>query len=532
MRLITLFKRSENWIIGLLIGFKAYLIFWQFNFGKFLVAPGGDQINHINFAESLSVGSLNFTYPPFFHIILRLITDYFYSGDYLLSIKAIAPYLLLIPIVMVYFLTKELFSGKTALWALVLTVFASAYPLFNFADGSYPDLINYGLFVPLSIIFFIRCLKSGRWIDGILSAVFIGFSFSTHHLSSITLISFLLPTLTILLIFKSKYFQADELYRLYRIMAIYIIFAVVWAVILKVTFGNALWEAIKNALSQGIAPVNHPFASKPYQFDEINIIVRPLIEFIGLAGLIMMLGDYQNHKKEKTLLFVWVVAVWLLSRLNIFGLPPRFLRHLELPLIIAGGYFINFCIQSARNNMQKILIGGFVGFAIVINMVQVNSQPFILPDGFYPWVWYREIDQAKYEYLTNNIGAADIIITNPSNPYLNYKLSKKLKISVIANPQIEICNEKKFNTQKDKESCAAERQEKVNEVVRASKIQYIFIGKKPYDINEEVFAEYNGFKEVTDYLNSYEKGKIVKQFLDGSKLIKIEEPETKSSKKK
>ena len=518
---------KKYWIFALATGLilaKLSFILWQFKDGGFLVAPGGDQYNHIKYAESLKAIAPNFPYPPLFHFFLNWIKD-FWDGDYLKTMRVLAPYFLIAPIIMIYVLTKSLFSARVGLLSLMIAAFSSAYPLYNFADGSYPDLINYGIFIPCVFIFLIRALKNGKWLDIFLSAFFIGLSFFTHHLSSVVLM-LILAIYLLILFFNKNFLLNEDRKNLKRILYFYCFFLVFWIIIIYYTFGPSFLSAINNLFRQGAFPVSHIYASKPFEYNEINIIVRPLIEFLGLAGLLVMtltIGK-QKYQNSKILIIVWVIVVWLMSRFEWAGLPPRYLRYLELPLVISAGYFIKYIFSLTKIRMHKILTAGLLGYAIIINSVQLTVPPFLLPDGFYPWVWYRQVDVEKFASLTQNIKDDEIIVTTNSNPYLNYKLDKTNKLYAVRIADIPPCFLKTFDhsAEKEKHDCDKESQDAITNVIKLNKARYIFIGQKPYDIDEKTFAEFTNYTVATDFLKLFDKGKLLKQFTDGSKLYKID----------
>ena len=515
---------KKYWIslsVVALVFLKFFFILWQFRVGGFLVAPGGDQYNHIYYIENLDKIFPNFGYPPLFHYLLRFVTNQFWGGDYLASILALAPYFLILPIIMVYFLGKNLFSKKVGLWALILVVFCSGYPLLNFADGSYPDLLNYGIVVPLVLIFLFRSLRHGRWLDFLLTGFFISVSFLTHHFSSITLLASIGPFLLFLILYHN--IDAPKIKKnLYKLLFALFIFALFWFFVLKFTFGPSFYKAITNLVTQGESPVISSVASTPYEYQDIYVIVRPIILFFGVAGLAVLFTEFgQKKKREIIFLMIWIAVVWVLSRADWSGLPPRFLRHIDLPLIIASGFFIVYILENCPTSMNKILATGLFSYMIVINTVQLVVPPFKLNDGFYPWVWYRQIDEDKYQYMIKNIDRGTAILTTNSNPYLNYKLSKIFKLPKVNTGDVPICLADQSKTN-DQEKCKTESKALLDGIVKSSLADYVFVGEKPYDIDELTFAEFNGYTQTTALLKLFEDGKTPeKRFIDGSKIYKI-----------
>jgi len=338
----------------------------------------------------------------------------------------------------------------------------------------------------------------------------------THHLTAI----FTLLIVAIYLIVLGTYLilakKREEL-RNFKIVAIfYVIFFLVSFLLIRFTFGTFLKSLIASVWSGHAAIISN--ATKPTELYNLATLLSPIIEFLGVFGLVYLIATLKDRTNEKILMIVWVVVLWILSRTTLSGVAPRYLRELSVPLSILAGFAIVGILSFAQNNFQKIFAIGIIGYLIFINIVQLNVNPFLLPAGFEGMIWYRQIDQEKVDYLTSNIPPKAIVLANPSSPYLPYFLGKESHQSIIvyvprAVPEID-----------EKMSLKAKRKI-IDDFIASYGADYIFIGAPPIGSpDEDSFGEFVGYKKVTDFLSQYRfaQKNLVKEFRDGSKLIVVE----------
>lgn len=504
-------KKIAIAILFLVFFAKLYFIISQFVDNKYLIAPGGDPVAHLATIQTILDGKFswhNISYPPLYHFVMALIVK-LTGGDILAVMKYGAITLLFICIPIFYYLSKYLFGFWTAFWGTLLFMLVSSNPLLNFVDGSYPDMLNYGVFVPLAFLFLLKSFEKKPFVNLILSLIFIILMIFTHHMTTAFAVLIIVIYLCVVGIYY--YFTKDKELKNYKIISLFFLLSgLVIYLLAKISFGPLIDTVIKSLFSGNSFITNTTF-SKPPEFSNVSnlyILMPAILEFLGFAGLIYCLASIKHESYKKIFMIVWIIVLWGLSRTDMSGVAPRFLRELSFPLAILSGLIITKIIRLANNNIQKILIGGMIGYLIIINMIQLNMPPFLLPDGFKNMVWYRQIDQEKVDYITSNLPDKSSVISNPFSPYLPYFLSKsnkKIGYEVIRNaPEID--------------------QDNMSDYINSFSADYMLVGHPPMDnIDEKTFSEFVGYQEVTDLLNRYQypEKDLVKQFLDGSKLIKL-----------
>lgn len=506
-------------IIVLVIAFlfKIWLIVWQFTDQKYLIAPGGDPVQHLGIVQQILAGKLvSFAYPPLYHFIVAGIVKL--TGlDILLVMKYLAIALLFLPVPFFWYLVRQFFGFWSAFWATILYLLVSSNPLLGFVDGNYPDLLSYGVFVPLTLLFLVKALQKRPLKYALLSLLFAALMILTHHLTAI----FTLLVVIVYLIAAGVYFyfggQRWRLRNLKIVLLCWGIFGIVLILLVKFTFGAALIGWLKLAFA-GTRPINSITHSSPADLAELSALLAPMIEFLGAAGLIYAFVTIKEKSAAKIMLIVWVLVLWILSRTVISGLAPRYLRELSVPLCMLSGILIVYFVDWGQTRMQKIIISGILGYLVFINIVQLTAHPFLLPRGFQNMVWYRQVDQKKAEYLSEYLFDNAVILANPSNPYLPYFLEKKnSKI------HLKVINDiTKIAVNADDQT----KQEAIRKFLIKNKADFLFIGAAPMSppIDEDTFSEFKGFQKTTDFFALYEypEENLAKEFSDGSKLIWIE----------
>ncbi|MFA5927112.1 MAG: DUF6541 family protein [Patescibacteria group bacterium] len=502
--------------------FRFSLVVLQFSEGHFLVAPGGDPINHLAKIEEILQGKIiggSHSYPPLYHILVATLSKMMRT-DPIEIMKATSVLLLFVPIPFLYKLTKEFFGFWPAFWATLVFTLASANPFLGFVDGNYPDLLNYGIFIPLAFMSVVRGLRGQDTVKNIIaSLIFLSLGVFTHHLTSIFTIVILAAYLTIIWIMRRYYpeYCKNEFPNHKKITTFFLVYSFIIYTIARIAFGSSLQGTLSSALSFR-SPITSKVFSNPPRYEDIGALITPFVFYLGALGFVYLLLTIRNRMPEKILLLTWVSILWILSRTALSGLAPRYLRELSAPLCILTGIIISYFVSQGKDRIQKVAICAMFGFLVYTNIIQINAPPFLLQQGgFSDMVWYRDVDDDKVNYFKENIPDRSVIIANPSNPYIPYFLNKrannKLEFKVIAEvPDIKA--EKDLN----KKSAIVE------EFLYANNVNYLFIGKTPKNnIDEKTFSEFNNYERVTGFFNAYKyyDGNLIKQFEDGSKLILV-----------
>jgi hypothetical protein len=289
--------------------------------------------------------------------------------------------------------------------------------------------------------------------------------------------------------------------------------AFVFLAISKIFFGDlvsSVFDAVihANKLIQDTT-------SEVLNYSNMSSLLPPLIEFVGLAGIGFLLIRVTKNKENRfagIFVITWVLITWALSRSSIFVLPQRIFREISLPLSIASGIFIADMAHILHSRRQKIAFFSMFAYLVVINSSQVFVSPFLLPEGLSGQVWYKDVDQEKFEYIKENIPVGPVIITNHSNTILQYKLIKEgYKLSYFSETGEGLDTDK-------------QKAQLVQDKITKSRASYLFIGALPEGVNPDVyFTQFANYDDATDILETYkyDKNDLMRQFSDGSKLIRV-----------
>lgn len=506
-----------NWKTISLVGviflawYRFYIISWQFKFFHYLVPPSPDLVAHLQMTDSFinGAGKLG-TYPPLFHIITAFMANHLHIGS-LGVFNLIAPFWIPLAIIIFYILVTKMFGYKVAFWSTLIFAFVSSSPLYNFADAQYADILGYNIIGPFFIIALISLIRKFKYWKLLVVFTLFALFLSAHNLSSILIyiVSFISVAVYCFVSYKTDKVQFKNAF---RVLIAFCAFTVFTVILSKIFFGPLLSSAV-SSLTQGSALVKNS-TSAILEYDNISLIVPPFLEFIGLIGVgFLFLRISQGKARFASLLvIVWIVITWLLSRSSMLVLPQRILREIPLPLSIASGIAAVEMFSLFKNSWQKIGFFALFSYLIVINNSQVSVSPFVLPNGLTNQIWFRDIDQIKYDYIIGHLDKNDEILANSSNPILYYKL-EAAGYKIVNFTSIDVSKRP-----------AVDQEHYVSSNVKDSGAKYLFIGAMPPGVSPDLyFSQFANYKLTTDLLNHYKypKRQLVQQFADTSKLILI-----------
>jgi hypothetical protein len=506
-----------NWkllsIIAVIVvaGYRLFLLLWQFNFFHFLVPPSPDLAAHLQMTDGFIDGSGKIgAYPPLLHILAAFLAKIFHTGS-LEIFAALAPYWIPLAIIVFYIMVVKLFDYRVAFWSTLVFGLVSSNPLLNFTDAQYADILGYNIIGPFFIIALVSLIKEFKYWKLFLVFVIFGVFLSAHNLSS-SLIYIISLASIIAYCFVSYRSDRKQFRNAFYILIALCVGTVLFFSLSKVLFGPIIANALRGML--GGSSLNNS-TSAVLDLDQVHALLVPFLEFLGMAGIGFLLVRVSDNKTRFASLFVvaWILVTWVFSRSEVFVLPQRLLRELSMPLSIAAGIFASDVLLSLKNNWLKIVFFGVFSYLILINNSQVTSSPFKLPDGFKNMVWYKDADQQKLDYITQNVSPGERIITNHSNPILNYKLQKAgYNVVYYVLPKSV------------SEADGVDLQEQIQVAVRGSGARYLFIGTAPVAVNPDVYyQQFVNYEEATSQLKKYQykKQDLARVFEDGSELIYV-----------
>jgi len=524
-------QKINQWgwiIVGIFaLALEIFLIFYTYWHRHYLVPPGNDVITHYGIIQNiLETGKINFgLYPPGFHLIVIALSRLFHQSIWTI-LASWTPVLIVLPALAMFFLLRQLFSLRVSILTSAILLLTSGYPLYAFVDGNYPDMLAYGVFGVLLFAFLIRFYRTGKYLNLIWSGIFLLLIAFTHSLTFFNIFG-------ILLIFGLwQFYQSLHKSKIQLEKKIFLGFG---AILLIAAIGYLLASRLYGSTAlQFISGVfhNQPFLKNTYLNTILNYEEYPrfngsLIWYFGLAGFFyILIASFAKKEKSKSkqLIIVWLLFLYLLSRLSVSGFPGRFVRELALPLTVSTAFLFDYLIERNLNRQRlgQILAFGLIGYLIIINSALYTGLDKI-PNGFIDQIWYWPVDQQKVDFLSQNIPKNQIVLYNPNaNLFFPVKSTNNLMSFELATEQMQVANaylndpEKSFNK--------TQYNQLVNNLKeRYQNVDYIFDDVKPPGNTEgavyPAYAHYQENKIVLEGLAS--SGKVIKTFPDSATIYRM-----------
>lgn len=523
-------SKREN-IFWLAVGVLALLakilyLYYTYWHRHFLAPPGNDVVVHYHIIEKIiQTGKLDFSiYPPGFHLLVIGASKIFHVGIWTVLTNW-TPVLIILPSLAIYFLLRQLFSTKISIIASIVLLLASNYPLYAFGDGNFPDMLAYGVFTPLLFGFLLRYWRTKRWQNLIWAVLFLILIAFTHHFTFFNVLGILI-IFGFLQLFLCLWQSPQR--GIFKIL--WILAAIIFVLAIGYFLAEKLYGALAFNFIDGILK-NQPFLKDTYlntlpEYSDYLTFTGNLVSFFGLAGFIYLIAsrfEKPERAKGKQLTIIWLLFFYLLSRLAVTGFPARFARELALPLVISMAYLFEYLFEKnlKPSRLGQIFALGLLGYLLVINS-ELYTGLDKFPNGFKNQIWYWPVDQAKVDYLKENVGQDQIILYNPSanlffaiktgNQIIPLKLSAKdLQVVdlYLAHPEIEGIRSNYHNLLKTLRP-------------EYSSATYILDDVKPPSNPSSNYPVYAGFDEKKQILDDLAaKGEKVKSFPDGAAIYKL-----------
>jgi uncharacterized membrane protein len=306
-------------------------------------------------------------YPPLSYIIPGLLGK---LVGFLFAYKLINNvFLVLAPVVFLYFLKEFKFSTEKTLVALI---FFSFMPIFSYylVDGRYPSLVNV-VFALLAWIFLKRAIDgdSINLTNIFMTSIFLGISILTHHMTSF---------IFMLISFGWAIFYRMNMKTFYKLSAIIVcslllvswwlipFFMETWSTSKSSNYGKLL-ETNPLTITGGISLVLFKLNIFSVSFGpQIAIIVVIMIGLLCLLSLFTL-----KDKITKDFIVVIIVIAFIL----LFIRYKRVIIFLPIPLSI----LVTQGIFTLKRNMIKIIAPIFF-ILLIISYLSIKPQTFPYPE--------------------------------------------------------------------------------------------------------------------------------------------------------
>lgn len=407
--------KTYYWLIGILTLIYAGLSYYGQTIHGYPVPPGDDIFNHLRAMENLQSDPVLWQagggYPIGFRVLMVLLANVFLQGNLTDILLIIWPILPVLSVLALWLLATKLFSKKIGLAVFVLYGFMSLQPLLTVYDGGLPNLFASNIFLPLSLLFWVKIWKDLRhgWIKTkwailgfVLTSAIILYS---HHLSSIVWAGTIGLSFIGLSVWRGQQFSGAKRWK-WPVLSV-VIFGSIALILLK----TPIFDSV-NGLIELVKSYDSP--TDPWEWSRYHTSINGLLFQGGILGL-LLLGYRRIFIDKKIRAAEIVIISWFLlylvgSRLSFVAEPERLARDLAMPGAILAGYFI---IEVAKYLRNKNTIGYklFIAFIIIQVALGVAVKAQRMTE-YNPMVRFSSSDQELLETIKSTEGTAGVQVQN------------------------------------------------------------------------------------------------------------------------
>jgi hypothetical protein len=410
------------------MAWRVIYAFWTPLVNRYIVPPGDDPVFHLARVADLLAGKWQLFfegYPLGWHLLTAIVAK-IAGWDPLTAIRLIGPVLLVLPIPVLYFVGKRLFTETAGALAALIWSFLALAPIRAYGDGNYPNMLAGSVLLPVGLLFLLMVVRRPeRKIMVPTVAIFIALAL-VHHL---TFIYSLLLALPLLFWWSWQVLSRPGRQRAWLNLTASTIIVVGGAGLLLWPFYQPLLGPfLKQLTSQGSLAFSFGAASTPVSLSRLLEIHNPLFIVLGVAGVLLILMA-KIDRATSVLMVGWIGLLWLLSTTSIFGLPERFARELAIPLALTGGFFLSFLIDRAKTWGWRVI---FLSLPLVIVFLDWRAsfeRPFALPDPYKPLIRVQREEEPAILKLKEATPPGGTILANNSNPYLSFLVDRRVLIA-------------------------------------------------------------------------------------------------------
>jgi len=406
--------------------------------GHYIVPPGDDPYNHLNYINSIVENKTGFFdilksggYPPLFHFIIAKMSGLTHL-DPLRMLVLIYPLIFILASIIIFIFSYLIFNRKVALIALLLYGFTQNAHLQLQNDGGYPNLIATGIFLPLLLLFVVYFFKKEKIAHKIiflfLSIIFVILIFATHHLTTLYLIVLFLISLLVMII----YLWASNKWSYKKGLSFLLLYSgIVYSLFYSFQTSDVFASARKLSNMMIHLTNQYPFfettAREKITTMPLDLYGDNLIKAIFIFGLIGLPYSFYLYKKSQKnyypallLLSVWVIVFFSISRMGFLSDPGRAMRDMTIPLVIFTAIFLSDILNRFKDKIVAIALLTICAYFWLWPNI---SQRFVSARLYEPMVRITDADIDAIKTIKNTPEKNKRILTNVSHPWLNYYLS-------------------------------------------------------------------------------------------------------------
>ena len=386
--------------------------------------------------------------PPLFYFILHFWIEIFGKSEF--ALRLLPALLSIIAIPIVYFLGKELFDNKVALFSALVFAVSQANIRFAQTLRMYSLLLIFAL---LSIYFLYKYLENPSGKNATLYAVTSALSIYSHYFAGFLLVAEFVYAVLFFKRHNAKILNILGMFAFAGLLAIPLIkYHFLWQLSIKTGLEQALYASDPllqisfTSLSQNniFVRLGLIFYHFSVGFLLVNLKSKLFLAVLGLAGIVFSISLISSIKKlyasEKTrfwflisLLAIPALMLVVMWAMNIIPRQTytRYLLYLSPLYYMLVGYGIFEAIPKlAPAKISKILTFSLIALIVLFNAISLN--------------YYYKLDSSQENwkktsaYLNENYNDGDLILMYSGSYFynLNYSFGKGAAYSLPGNTNL------------------------------------------------------------------------------------------------
>ncbi|MBU1177600.1 hypothetical protein KJ903_00095 [Patescibacteria group bacterium] len=404
-------------LLGLVFVGLIFSYFYDIFHYDYAVPPGDDPIRHMTAAkyildhQELRVYAASEAFdPPTFHILLATIANL--TGGNIVSVtKYFVPFLCILAIFGIYFITKISFGSKRA--AITALIFFGFYvPQLKqiYGDGTYLNIISALYLLVMTLIALIIYLNQKDKIFSPslgLALIFAVAVFLSHSLSAIYLVFTLIIATVLVILLRKK--ELIKKILTFDIISAILFLPLTWnfytkGTIMGILYALGIVQPTESVLAGLPAMFTTPATLNLNNYSKYTGIIVIMFFFLGL---VLILKKYKHA--PNLILLGWTLALFIGSRSSFFQLPHRYARDLAMPITIIAAYAIYHSFLYISSRHRRYLVISI--FAVLLGTLIVGN--LTAATGYNHMIRVQKSDEQAMAWIRNNTEADDVILGMP-----------------------------------------------------------------------------------------------------------------------
>lgn len=288
----------------------------------------------------------------------------------------------------VYFLSLEIFNNKVAALVSAFLIAVSNIQLLGYVNY-YPQILAM-TFMPLACVFLIRYIKSEKFQDLFLVAIFSSLIVLASYIAAFVYFLVVLVSLALWSLREKKTIKSFILLPL--ITGILVTFF--W---LPIVWRHGISEFFNTAINDIITPTSSTFTNQPWSLTTVITFSSGTVIAIILGVLALFIVKKFQWDFKKVLLAVWLGLSFLLME-SYFFKPilwvDRYYQFFDIAFLLLAGVIIAFFIDKL--NTTKKIDGKFKGYFLLLLLIIPLYGALHFGFTFQKWGYPSDIDMANY----------------------------------------------------------------------------------------------------------------------------------------